>query len=684
MVSRSPAVQASRAPRLFPALWAFVACVIVLGFCARLALWLGYGGGRGLAGAAVAFGYGVRFDLVVGALAALLLALLALPLRLAGWRRGGAWLVLLAGAGLLAAIVLAGLSEYFYYGFYKTRFDPIVFGLFEDDTRAVLLTIWKGYPVLRMLAVLVLAVALVVLLWRGLARMLARYWPAPASRWTASALVLVQVLLLLLLARGSVGTFPLVRRDVAYSADPFVNTLVLNAPLELYKAVRQRDKEIDIGNDPTVGLRQLGFASVADAARAAGLPGDASDEAVARDLFAVAPGAARPPSASPHVVLALLESFGADLLTVDGPRNDMLGRLRAELPKGYRFGNFVAGQNGTHPELEYLLLGSPITPLTRGGNADIRFPNSAALPFLAAGYHTAFVYAGGADWRNIGRTFAHQGFERIYDARDIRQRFPGAGGTEWGIYDKYVFDFVADLLQQADHKGERLFVFVLTTTNHPPYKLDTPHPALPLDVAALGPRAGSLPPAELRRILATYQYQADQFGAFLQGLDAQGLGEHTVVAAAGDHNLREHFRYVLPDEQPDVDRVFGYLRVPAALRPATSPDLAAIAGHGDLVPTLAALAAPGQRYFASGRDLLAPAADGGAAFAQGQRLYLREGVLFPLQQPLLHRWLDDRHVATVGQAPAPEVAARARRYVALLGLRDWYIRRVVIAARRRS
>ncbi len=115
--------------------------------------------------------------------------------------------------------------------------------------------------------------------------------------------------------------------------------------------------------------------------------------------------------------------------------------------------------------------------------------------------------------------------------------------------------------------------------------------------------------------------------------------------------------------------------------PARPPDLQAIAGHGDLIPTLAALAAPGQRYFAGGRDLLAPAPDGGEAFATVQRLYLREGVLFPLDHPLLHRWQGPLRIEPAGLAPDPALHARARAATARLALRDWYIRREVIAAR---
>ncbi|WP_242110687.1 LTA synthase family protein [Luteimonas aquatica] len=671
-----------RPPRLLPRLWLLLALAVVVGGAARLGLWLAYAGhARPLAMLWPALGQGLRYDLATSASAAWLILLLGLPLLLLRRRalavRLAEWMLVF----VLAVFLLTAACEHFYYAFYKTRFDPIVFGLFEDDTLAILRTIWDEYPVVQGVIGLL---ALVLLLAWGVPRMAAwldRRIPR-TTRLGRPFAIAAQALLLLVVARGSFGTFPLVRQDLTVSPDPFCNELVLNAPLALYKAIRTNAKEARIGSDAEEGLRKLGFAGVADAAAAAGLA--TTDPArVPASLFRTAPGQPRPLAQSPHVVLALLESFGADLLYSDGPGNDLLGRLRPQLAHGYHFRNFITGQNGTHAELETLLLGSPITPLTRSRNARIAFDTSAALPFKRAGYRTAFVYAGGASWRRIGEAFSRQGFERVYDARDIRERFPKAHGTEWGIYDEYVFDFAADLLQRADARGERLFLFVLTTTNHPPFTLDTPHRDLPLDPSALGPRADE-DKAELRSMMATYQYQADQFGAFLQRLDSGPLRQRVLLAAAGDHNLRTHYRYDLPAEVPDVDRIFGYLSVPDALRPSTPVDVQAFCGHADLVPTLVSLALPGQRYFDTGRNLLEPVADGGQALALYQRLYTREAVLFPLHKPEAHAWHDPRHIDVEGRAPSPGLMARARRVAAQVALRDWHLRSAVIAARKAS
>ena len=44
--------------------------------------------------------------------------------------------------------VMLSLVNLHYFGFYKTPIDSLVFGLVEDDTAAVLQTIWRDFPVI--------------------------------------------------------------------------------------------------------------------------------------------------------------------------------------------------------------------------------------------------------------------------------------------------------------------------------------------------------------------------------------------------------------------------------------------------------------------------------------------------------------------------------------------------------
>ncbi|WEN16862.1 LTA synthase family protein [Rhodanobacter sp. AS-Z3] len=645
-------------------------------------MWFGYAGAARLPGWSVLLpelARGARYDAAVAGGWACVVLVFSLPLLLLPARVRGA-VAKVGSVLLLVLLLLFGLlsaCEFYYYGFYHSRFDPVVFGLFEDDTSAVAVTIWHAYPVMwGLLGLLLSAVLLYWIFKRGTRWITGRL--SVTSPWARVLLIVGQLLLLALITRGSLGTFPLIRQDVVFSPDPFDNQLVLNAPLTLYKAVRVREREIDIGSDPQIRLHELGFRSPKDAAAALGLAGGGDDQ-IASQLFATVPGAAS--GTRPNVVLALLESFGFDVLHVDGPDNDMLGRLRPHLAHDYLFTNFITGQNGTHPELENLLLGSSITPLTLGNAGRIALSTSAAIPFRQAGYRTVFVYGGGADWRNIGKVFKRQGFEEIYDQADIRARYPQAGSSAWGVYDEYLFRFARDILDKAEAQHVPVFLFVLTTTNHPPYTLDTPHAKLPINPALLGTR-GNPDMALRRRILTTYQYQADQFGAFLDGIEASPLAADTIVAGAGDHNLRDHYRYALPAEQPDVDRVVGFFRLPPALRPE-HVDTARFAGHEDMLPTLVNLAIPGGRYFNTGVNLFGPPTADDHGLAMFQRVYLPQGVAFGLGHPQWHPWtVPYTRIAAQGE-PVPAAEAPVLRKVAAgVALRDWYIRTQVLDARK--
>ena len=60
--------------------------------------------------------------------------------------------------GVVSQAIMVGLSlgNYGFYGFYGTPFSPQVFGLFQDDTEAILVTLWKDWPIFSYLIAWVL------------------------------------------------------------------------------------------------------------------------------------------------------------------------------------------------------------------------------------------------------------------------------------------------------------------------------------------------------------------------------------------------------------------------------------------------------------------------------------------------------------------------------------------------
>lgn len=623
-----------------------------------------------------AFWIGARFDFKV--LAVMLIVLLVPASLLALARvssRSGAWLQRVVVAAVFFIASFAAACQYFYYGFYGTPFSPIVFGLFEDDTRAVLASIWSDFPVMWAFpGILALSALLSWLVFRfARAEDVA---PRPAAKKLAFALP--TLLALALFARGSLGTFPLRDQDATVAADPFVNDLVRNALQTLHDALKDRRAQITITDNPAQRLPAYGFDSLAELARTLGIPGSAPRDLEAF-VFRRTPHNPRLAAHPPHVVFALMESWGAHQLQFNSPQTDLAGAMTKHLQRDVLFRNFFPAHRGTHSTLEALLLNSPLTPLTQGKYGFMNFSAAAPRPFKERGYRTVFIYGGSNVWRAVGRAMKHQDFDEVYDMGDIMARYPDAQRTVWGVYDEYLFRFAYDLLQHADAEGQKLLLFLVTTTNHPPHSIPSHFHPLPLDLAPMRPLfAGDMESSV--KLVQTYQYATHQLGLFLDRIEASPLGRKTIVTATGDHNLRTLMQYRQPADAKDMFRVPGYFYVPAAYRPAMAPDLYRYAGHRDIFPTLYNLALSDTRYPAFGENLFASLPEKRQFAMVGYEiLFSRFGALLPfVGKPGAFRW-DDSQTRLEPAGPAPtallEQGGQARAWTALA---DWYTRYQII------
>jgi phosphoglycerol transferase MdoB-like AlkP superfamily enzyme len=571
-----------------------------------------------------ALGIGLQFDvkllagLLILAGAAWLVARSAQALIRRRWGStgtpdAGRWARAAGQGALFVGVALLSVVQVGYFDFYQSAFSPIVFGFFEDDTVGVLRSIWSDYPVLLMLAAVAALTGLQALLARALRpRLLARL--APLQRRPLSvkvALAALTLLMLALAARGSLGTFPLRSQDAAISNHAGLNSAVMNAPYALYVAWSDRSEQVRITPDSLPRrLQQFGFRDLAEL------------QATLQASPSIGPGLMRRSAAKPagfrppHVVVVLMESWSGYLLQFDDPaRNDLLGALRPHLQRDLLFTHLASAEMGTHPALEHLLLNSPISPLTQGRQGDRHYRSAAAGPFKAAGYRTVFLYGGSGAWRRMTGAMRQQDFDATLDMGAITARYPDAVTTAWGVHDEYLFRFARETLEAADARGERLFLFVLTTSNHPPHEIqDKDRVRGGFDAARFGP-AAALPPADGDKLLQTYHYANEQLGRFLDGLATGPLAPQTVVAATGDHNIRTFFAYRLPDDLLRMTAVPLLLHLPSAYlpQPATPEQrrrwTQSWAGQDDLFPTLYELALPATPYPALGRNLLAePAA----------------------------------------------------------------------------
>lgn len=262
--------------------------------------------------------------------------------------------------------------------------------------------------------------------------------------------------------RGSLSTFPLRLQDFAVSPKPFVNDGVTNGLAALYVASKeQRALDLSRGG-ASQGLAELGFASPEEALA---LLKEARAGHEAKSVVSA-------PEHAPHVVFALMESMGRDLFESHDPKtNDMLGVLEEVLPQGFIFKKGIAVQGGTFPSLEGLLYDTPITPISQSRYGHQRFPFSNALPFKRAGCRTVFLTSGPEKWRSLDQSLPLQGFDEVIGAAKLEALFPQAQAGVWGVGDEWMFRHAETLLKEADAKGEKLFLMMLSTTNHPPYRV---------------------------------------------------------------------------------------------------------------------------------------------------------------------------------------------------------------------
>jgi hypothetical protein len=643
---------------------------------ARIAGGISYAGGPPLAELGPLWRMGLRFDLKLLAVLWLLpwlvsvIVWLGLPRRRAAVLR---WLgrYFLVQCGLFN---LLAVSNHYYQGYFHSPFNPTVFGLIDDDTWVVLVTIWQDLPVVRIvLGVLVLTVVQ-WWAWRHVAGVIERTAQGH-SRPAILAAAVLMLPVLLLAARGRVDAQPINREDFAVSPTVAVSDLVPNAVFALYYAWKDYRTQTVLSGDPSEALRSFGYASPLEAGRAFGI--EAPDEdALLRSLVRRTASSAPTPDRRPHAVIVLFESWGAQTLQRHGPDSDLLGRMARHVEQDYWFPHFTSSRRGTHPTLEAMLINSPVTPLSQGRFGLVDYASAAMRPFKDAGYRTIFMYGGSARWRSMHRAMPHLAFDEVLDLADIMKRYPDASTTDNGAHDEFLYRLANDRLAELDRQEVPAAIFILNTTNHTPYvrqMMPTGYAPVSLNMARFPDAV--LPAAEAETALKAFRYTSDALGGMIDAIESQPLGARTMVAATGDHYMRNFFRHDGVVDAAWMDRVGFYLRVPEAYRQGVKFMPQRFGSHRDIFPTLYARALPGAAHFAFGEDLLGgDGAHAGVAVCDFNNVYRDDEVALNLRSPTYYRWDAGRQHLVA--EPSPSVAMRdaVRKERARAALQDWVIR----------
>ncbi|NMT18625.1 LTA synthase family protein, partial [Vibrio parahaemolyticus] len=87
----------------------------------------------------------------------------------------------------------------------------------------------------------------------------------------------------------------------------------------------------------------------------------------------------------PHVVMALMEGMGNNVLIEDDAQNnDLLGALREGFEQDFVFKRFMAGTSATIDSIVMMLLHSDVPTISHSSAQKVALPSSAVLPYKHA------------------------------------------------------------------------------------------------------------------------------------------------------------------------------------------------------------------------------------------------------------------------------------------------------------
>jgi phosphoglycerol transferase MdoB-like AlkP superfamily enzyme len=481
---------------------------------------------------------------------------------------------LFAGFAMFALTVLTILNIGFFQ-FNGEPISPMLFGLFQEDSKEIFAGLWRDWPILKYMAagipLALVPFAPLPFVWRFLTRN-----DVESSPVSYGFCFLLLSLFLALFIRGSAGTAPLGASDFAVSPIPTVNDAAHNGASALAEAFKDRGRRT-VAGPASAALAEAGFARLEEAQEILDMR-----EARMKDAPLTL-------EKKPHIVFALMESMGKDVFLSQNPfSHNVLGALSDNLRDAYVYTQAVSIQDATLPSVEGLLFDTPVSPLIDTPYAKNLTGSNAAL-LKRARYRTVFLTGRPETWHNARDVFKSWGFDLVIGAKFLAKKYPDAQTDSRGIGDKWVFRYAREMLAAADKRGEKLFLFILTASNHAPYEVPDGEDAPDLGLEGLHPTIlGGDHGDDDRAMMKTFYYAADAFGTFLTDIRRDGLLKKTLVAAAGDHNSR--FAYRQTDDnfhhQWGVPVMFW---VPERLK-GVNRDSGKWVGHRDIFPTILELA----------------------------------------------------------------------------------------------
>ncbi|PCJ00629.1 MAG: hypothetical protein COB15_02330 [Flavobacteriales bacterium] len=501
---------------------------------------------------------------------------------------------------ILALLVFIILIDHQFYTYFQTHLNILVYGFLEDDTEAVMASVWSDHPIIRLLFAFAFMFFVIYSVCSNI-------YSSPKNIakqlnvFISTGLTILIIGLFGLGIRGSIGIFPLQVDDSTVSENRFINSLTLNGLFTLEKAIEERS-EASKPVYKTDVLKNSGYASVKHLmADYYGLPVDTFTSDNYLDyLFETTATDSLLENDPPNVIFILMESFGGYYLNFHSEKLNLFGSLEEHLNDGVLFTNFLSSTQGTIYSLENIVINKNHPIVSNTNRRFESFKSSIAYPYVNAGYNTTFITGGKLGWRNLKDLIPNQYFNESYGKAKILKSNPKATTNTWGVYDEFLFE---DIFNQLDNKTPQM-IFALSTSNHTPYELPANYKPYPIEIVDslknIIMANNDIAEANFR----AYQYANDCLGKFLTKLKASEFGENTIVAVSGDHNSYALFPlHNSTMEEKDNHIVPFFLSIPKKYKKHLHINQNRYGSHKDIFPTLINISLSNENYFSLGNNL---------------------------------------------------------------------------------
>ncbi|WP_323587051.1 LTA synthase family protein [Aliarcobacter butzleri] len=495
-------------------------------------------------------------------------------------------------------------ADFGFYSYFKDHINVLFFGLFEDDTKALMQTFWENYNVLYILGIFFIYLIMLFFLIKNIFSKKSKEISSFFGLKNPWLIFLIFLVINFLMIRGTFGMYPLGKMIPNVSTNDYINKMSQNGVRAFITAYGHKKEFSSRSYDL---IKETGFEKNIKEAFKIHKNGQDIDEN--NLLNNITYSTKKVDNEDYNVVVIMVESFGMPILKYQSKEFDIMGNLKKHFDEDILFTNIISEGDGTISSLEALLLNIPYRPnafpFSQSTYKQTRFDYTPAFLYDKAGYETTFIYGGDLTWRDLGNFVKYQGYKNIEGKQDIFNSLEITKSKDeyfhpWGIFDEYLYKHILEKLENSKQKE---FIVALSTNNHPPYNVPNDYISKSLIYSEnlKNHITGDFNLAQQR--FKSYAYALDSLGKFLDEFKQSRFKDNTIIVITADNNTVEGIMKY--DDNPTFTskNIPIYFYLPKKLKDKLDINTTVAGSQKDIFPTLYNLTLDSRNYISIGSNL---------------------------------------------------------------------------------